>query len=369
MITTAQKTPFDPQRAEAFGQKLLDMLNAGAVSLMVSIGHRTRLFDVMADLAPSTSREIAAAAALDERYVREWLGAMTVAGIVHCDVSSTRYHLPAEHAASLCRSAPEANLSIYAQYVGVMGSVENDVVHCFTHGGGVPYERFDRFHEVMAEDSGQTVLPVLLEGILPLAHGVTERLREGIDVLDIGCGRGHALHLLARAFPGSRFVGMDLSAEAIAHARAQAAEHGLDNVRFEARDLTDAGELGSFDLITAFDAVHDQKSPASVLSSVARSLAPDGTFLMQDIAGSCHVHNNLEHPIAPLLYTVSCMHCMTVSLAQGGDGLGAMWGEEKALEMLRQAGFHHVEKKTLPHDIQNNYYVARIGAGNGRSAS
>lgn len=78
---------------------------------------------------------------------------------------------------------------------------------------------------------------------------------------------------------------------------------------------------------------------------------------MQDIRGSSHVRNNIGHPLVALLYTISTMHCMTVSLAQGGEGLGAMWGEEKARQYLARAGFTDVETKRLDHDIQNNWYI------------
>ena len=98
-----------------------------------------------------------------------------------------------------------------------------------------------------------------------------------------------------------------------------------------------------------------------MLKGIADALKGDGVYLMQDIAGSSHVHNNLDHPIGPLLYTVSTMHCMTVSLAQGGEGLGTMWGEEKAKEMLEEAGFTKVEVEQLPHDIFNNYFVITKG--------
>jgi len=224
----------------------------------------------------------------------------------------------------------------------------------------LPYSAYPRFHEIMAEDSGQTVLPVLLDQILPLAPGLTERLTAGIDVLDIGCGRGRALLLLARTFPRSRFTGYDLSEEAVAHARTEAAREGLQNVHFEARDLTDFDEAAlpeAFDLITSFDAIHDQKSPDRVLAGIARALRPGGTYLMQDIAGSSHLHENQDHPLGPFLYTVSCLHCMSVSLAQGGAGLGAMWGEQQALAMLAEAGFDRVTTHHLDHDVQNTYYV------------
>jgi ubiquinone/menaquinone biosynthesis C-methylase UbiE len=324
---------------------------------MTSIGHRTGLFDAMGDLPASTSGEIAAAAGMDERYVREWLGAMVTGGFVDYDEESGRYHLPPEHAASLTRKSPMDNIAVLAQYMPVLAGVEDRIVECFRNGGGVPYGEYGRFHEVMAEDSGQSIVGALLDHILPLAPGLRERLEEGIDVLDIGCGRGRAILKLARTFPKSRFTGYDICQEPVQWASEQAGEEGLANIRFVARDAATLDDENAFDLITAFDVIHDQARPDRVLAVVQRALREGGTFLMQDICGSSHLHKNMDHPIAPLLYAISTMHCMTVSLAQDGMGLGTMWGKEKALEMLADAGFGRVEVRNLEHDIQNNYYL------------
>ena len=247
--------------AAAFEERLVDILNAGATCLMVSVGHRTGLFDAMADSVPGTSAEIAERAGLNERYVREWLGAMVASGGVTCDGDSGTFHLPSEHAACLIRDAAPNNMAVFAQYIGELGSVESDIVGCFKNGGGVPYERFNRFHEIMAEDSGQSVLPALREHILPLVPGLIERLETGIRVLDLGCGRGRALTQMAAWFPASTFTGYDLSQEAIAWATVNAEEKGLDNLTFAARDLgsfdQDADEA-AFDFAITFDAVHDQ---------------------------------------------------------------------------------------------------------------
>jgi 2-polyprenyl-3-methyl-5-hydroxy-6-metoxy-1,4-benzoquinol methylase len=210
----------------------------------------------------------------------------------------------------------------------------------------------------MAEDSGQSVLPALLDAILPMQPGLRQALQRGIDVLDVGCGRGRALNLLARTFPHSRFTGMDLGQEAVAEARAEADRHGTQNIQFLCQDVAQLEAENAYDLITAFDAVHDQAAPDVVLRRIATALRSQGTFLMQDIAGSRHVHDNLDHPLGPVLYTISCLHCMSVSLGQDGMGLGAMWGEETALAMLRDAGFSHVRIERLPHDVQNQYYIA-----------
>ena len=347
----------DIRSGEEFAQDLLSHLNGAATVLMISVGHRTRLFDVMADLAPSGSEQIAQAAGLNERYVREWLAAMVVARIVHYQPESALYHLPAVATAFLTRRASPNNLAAAAQFVPLLGGVEDSIVECFRRGGGVPYESYGRFHQVMAEESSQTVVSALHESILPLDPGLSGRLRQGIRVLDVGCGSGKALRELARSYPQSQFIGYDFSAAAVAVAQAEAG--GLNNLSFEVRDVAGLQQRQHFDLVTAFDAIHDQAHPDRVLAGIRSILKPGGLFLMQDIRTSSHLEKNLDHPLGPFLYTVSCLHCMSVSLAQGGMGLGAAWGEEKALEMLAEAGFHQVGVHQLPHDMQNNYYLCR----------
>jgi SAM-dependent methyltransferase len=351
----------DSTRLDAFEERLTGALNEGGMLLMVSIGHRLGLFDALADGAPVTSHGLAADKGLNERYVREWLGAMTAAAVIDMDPESGTYRLPAEHAA-LLSSHGEANMAVYAQFIPQLGSVEDDVIECFRQGGGVPYERFHRFHEVMAEDSGQTVLPALFDAILPLMPEMPARLEAGITVLDAGCGRGRAVIAMAERYRASRFVGCDLSEEAIAHARSAVVERKLDNVQFDVRDLSDFDETAqpsAFDLVTTFDAVHDQARPLALLKGIRRTLKPDGAYLAQDIHGSSHHHLDREHPMGAFLYAVSTMHCMTVSLAQGGEGVGTMWGRETARRYFEQAGFGTIDVHQLPHDAMNDYWVLR----------
>ncbi|MEW8550975.1 MAG: transcriptional regulator, partial [Candidatus Thiodiazotropha endolucinida] len=179
-----QSEPND--QAAIFAEELLQILNHGAIALMISIGHRTGLFDTMARIPPSDSQGIAESAGLNERYVREWLGAMVTAAIVIYDADSGCYTLPPAHAGLLTRDASPDNVAVFAQYIPLLGQVEEEVIDCFYNGGGVPYERYTRFHEVMAEDSGQTVVSALFEHILPLIDGHLSRLERGIDVLDVG---------------------------------------------------------------------------------------------------------------------------------------------------------------------------------------
>jgi SAM-dependent methyltransferase len=357
---TSTDSTFDQQKAGAFVGRLLSALNDGALCLMASIGHRTGLFDAMRDQPPQTSGEIASRAGLDERYVREWLGSMVTSGVVSVDEQSRHYQLPPEHAAFLTRAAGADNLAAFAQYAPLLGQVEDAIIERFRNGGGVPYEQFPRFHEVMAED--QSVLSSLESQILPLVPGLADRLASGLRWLDAGCGSGRVLNRLAELFPTSRFVGMDLSKDAIAVARQEASARRSKNIEFLDVDLSEfdrTAEPGSFDVVSTFDAVHDQGQPLKLLKGIHRALKSDGVYLMQDIRGSSHVHKNVDHPLGTFLYTVSCCHCMTVSLAQGGEGLGAMWGEEKTREYLERAGFRSVETHQLSHDIMNNWYVVR----------
>lgn len=342
-----------------FDEWFVTAINSGALMMMISIGHRSKLFDVMSEMGWTDSDRLAEKAGLNERYVREWLGALATGGVVEVD-DSDQYRLPADHAQFLTRSAGPENFAAFAQYISVLGSVEDDILKCFYEGGGVPYEKYPRFHEVMAEDSGMTVLSALENSILPLVPGLKGRLKSGIRVLDVGCGRGKALLKMADLYPRSEFVGIDLSDEAIGWAKVQAKERSLKNINFRVQDASNfdkTAESNSFDFVTTFDAIHDQAKPLAVLKGIYKTLKPNGVYLMQDIRSTGHVHKNMDHPMGPLLYTISCMHCMSVSLAQGGDGLGAMWGREKARELLKKAGFENIEIHQLEHDIQNDYYV------------
>jgi 2-polyprenyl-3-methyl-5-hydroxy-6-metoxy-1,4-benzoquinol methylase len=328
---------------------------------MISIGHQTRLFDVMSKLLPSTSEEIAQSANLNERYVREWLGAMVTANIVEYDPTKQKYHLPAEHAAFLTRAAGLNNIAVFTQYIALMGEVEQKIIECFHKGGGVPYSAYPRFQELQAEETARIFDARLLDSILPLVDGLEDRLKSGIDVLDVGCGRGRAINIMARAYPKSSFVGYDISTEGIESARHEAIEWNLTNVKFEIKDTTTINEHEKYDLITAFDTIHDQAQPSKVLKEIYNALRKDsGVFLMQDIAASSHLHENMNNPLAPTLYTFSTMHCMTVSLAYNGEGLGTVWGKQKAEQKLGEAGFSHpIEVKQIEDDILNYYYIAR----------
>ncbi|MDH3682486.1 MAG: class I SAM-dependent methyltransferase [Acidimicrobiia bacterium] len=353
----------DKERSAAFMANMTGIMNGGALALMCSIGHKTGLFDTMAGMAPATSSEIADAAGLDERYVREWLAAMTAGEIVDHDPPAGTYVLPAEHSGLLTRAAGPLNLTTYCQYVSLLGQVEDEVVDAFRNGGGVPYERYPQFQTLMAESSGQRLSQALIPQVVPLLPGGAERLDTGIDVADIGCGSGRALNLLASTYPRSRFTGFDIARGALDQARADAEAAGNTNVEFVERDAAQLGEDARFDLATSFDAVHDQAHPDAMIAGIFAALRPGGAYLCVEPKASSHLHENLDLPMAPMMYTISTMHCMTVSLAYGGQGLGTAWGEQLAVEKLGNAGFVEIEVTGIKADRANHYLLATKPGG------
>jgi 2-polyprenyl-3-methyl-5-hydroxy-6-metoxy-1,4-benzoquinol methylase len=247
---------------------------------------------------------------------------------------------------------------LVALFLPQLGEVEQKIIGCFRAGGGLPYSEFPRFHALMAEQSAAVFDNALVDVVLPLVEGLPERLRSGAELADFGCGSGHAINVMAQAFPASRFTGIDFSQEAIATGIEEAARLGLANASFESHNLTELDKTDAYDVITVFDAIHDQAQPARVLQNIHRALRPGGVLLMADIKASSRLEENVDVPMSTYLYTVSLMHCMTVSLALDGAGLGTAWGTQLAVSMLGDAGFDDVRVAEIDSDPINNYYIA-----------
>jgi len=350
---------FDRAKAKAFTQLMVRHLEGAAVSIMIEVGRRVGLFEAMATMGAVTSVEIAEKTGLSERYVREWLAAMVCGGIIEYAAGEHTYRLPREHAAGLTGSSSR-NLTGMAEMFPLMNRVIPDVADAFRAGHGVPYSAYQPdFTGLMDRRSRPRYDELLFSAYLAKPEGLISRLEAGIRVADVGCGTGYCITLMARRFPKSTFIGYDISEEGIAEARAAA--RGLANASFVVQDVRSLETPVPFDLVTAFDAIHDQADPAEVIRRVRAALAPGGTFLMLDVWASSELADNVGVPMAPYLYTMSTMHCMSVSLAGGGPGLGTAWGHQVATGMLHEAGFTDV-KLFERVDPANSLYVARFGS-------
>ena len=361
----------DEKKQIAFGNRMTDILNQGALNLAMGIGYRLELFDAMAaSSSPLSARALAQKADLDTRYVREWLGIMVTGKIV--DLMEKKddplgeeslYQLPPEHAAFLTRKSGANNMGVYTQELPLLTRLAMDeVAHGFQTGEGVPFSAYPRFQDFMGQLSDAKHEQVLVEKFLPGVDGgkILEKLKQGIRVCDLGCGQGVALELMAKAFPASFFVGVDNDPVSLAAAQ----KKGGCNLEFVLADaVTLSGKGGwadQFDYVTAFDAIHDQSRPLESLKAVGHILKPGGIFSMVDIDAASGHGGNLSHPMGPFLYTVSLMHCMPQGLDNKGAGLGMMWGRERAVALLKQAGFTRVDLCEMAHDPFNIHYQCRI---------
>ena len=356
-MTTTEIQP-EQHAVEAFAGRLMAIITDGMLAYMIDIGHRTGLFDAFA-AGPGTSSELADRAGLNERYVREWLGAMVTSGIAGYEPRTGSYRLPPEHAACLAGHTA-MNMAPFSQLNTHLAKHVEQVATAFREGGGVPYAAYrPEFTGVMDAMGRNAYDSLLIDALVPLAPGLTDRLRAGARAADVACGTGHALVLLAEAFPASTFTGYDFDADAIGRARDEAVGRGLSNVTFEVCDAATLHVATPFDVVFVFDAIHDQADPAGVLRRIHDALEPDGVLVMMEPRVSSNLEDNVANPFAPLLYSVSTLHCMTVSLAQGGAGLGTAFGEQRALELLADAGFADVVVHDAPGNPIDAVYVAR----------
>lgn len=354
--TTTHDADVDEQAAEAFAGRLFELFTGAALSYLIDVGHRTGLF-AAATTGPATSTGLAERAGLNERYVREWLGAMATSGVFEYEPSTATYWLPNEHAACLVGSGP-ANLAPVAMLTTALGHHVDAVTDAFRHGGGVRYEDYlPELHDVMDALWRPLFDEILVPEVLPLAPGVPELLAAGGRAADVACGTGNAVLVLAAAFPASTFVGYDLDDRALARGRTEAARRGLSNVSFVQADAARLRVEEPFDVVFVFNAVHDQAAPDAVLTRIHDALVPGGTFVMNEPRVSSNLEDNIGNPMAPFTYAISTLHCMTVSLAAGGAGLGTAWGQQTAVRMLADARFGPVTVHDAPGDPGNAVFV------------
>lgn len=355
--TPTEPVDIDEKAVEEFAGHLFGLFTGGALTHLVEIGRRTGLFAAAAGQS-LTSGELAQRAHLEERYVLEWLAAMVTGGIFEYEPSTGHYWLPREHAA--CLNGGAADLAPVAAFVTELGRHVGAVSDAFRSGGGVPWDAYKpEIHDLMDILWGPLYEELLVDSMLPLVPGLVERLRAGARVADVACGAGTALLVLAEAFPASTFMGYDLDPDGLERGRARAAAKNLPHVAFERCDAADFHPVEPFDVVMVFNAIHDQVDPGAVLRSIREALAPGGILVMNEPRMHDALEDNLDNPMAPFTYSVSTLHCMTVSLAHGGAGLGTAWGEQTARRLLTEAGFGDVTVTQTPGDPGNALFATR----------
>ena len=348
----------DRDAIRAFMERFMGMASGAAALGVVGVADRTGLFTHLAGEGPLTLDQIVERSGLDRRYLQELLAALAAADILRYDAAEETFELPDEHAACLADERSPYFLCGWSQVIpAILGAVPG-VARACKEGGGVPYSDFgEEMVEGIARSNGPGTRILLTRRWLPAMPDVVKRLEKGIRVADIGCGAGTAALTVARAFPKSEVFGYDIDLRSVERAKAETKQEGIANVHFERVAAESVPIDPPFDFIMSFDTIHDMVHPRAALRRIREALAPDGTYLMVEPAAGNSLEENLN-PGGALLYAMSTLHCMTVSLAHGGEGLGTAWGSTRAEELCREAGFTRFRRLDVENPF-NAFYELR----------
>jgi SAM-dependent methyltransferase len=352
----------DPDKLKSYSLQLFSKLEGAVTAGMVHLGDQLGLYAAMASAGVSlTTAELAERAGLHERWVREWAYNQAAAKLIEVD-DEQRFSLSAEAEAVLATpDHPAFGMGMFHRLPQTMESLTR-VRQSFVTGLGHDYDSHGPEGAVGIERSFEPWSNAhLLPTVLPTLDGVVDRLANGARVVDIGCGAGSAVLLMAEAFPRSTFVGYDISRHALERANEKLAAAQLANVRFADPRESPMPDDHSIDLVTTFDCMHDMTDPQKMMSSIRAAIADDGTWLLVDIKALDTFEQNVgKNPMASLMYGLSVLSCMSSALSEpDGAGLGTLGlSANKAQQMAAEAGFARFRKLAVDHSV-NAFYEVR----------
>jgi len=351
----------DPDRLKLFAKRVFDALGGAMTATMIHVGDRLGLYRALADGSPRTSRELADATGLAERWVREWLHQQGAAGMLEYR-GEGRFALSEEGRAVLADESHPAFGAGFFSHLPQTVAMAELLPEAFRTGLGLPYDAFGPEGARGVERGfGPWLRACLVPFVLPRLGHVVERLEAGVLAADVGCGGGVALLAMARAFPRSEFHGYEISRHALERAEANRAESGVANVRLHDVRREPLPDDGRYAFVTTIDCLHDMTDPQAVMNGIRRALRDDGTWLIADIKAHAGYEANVErNPMAPMMYGISVLTCMSSALSEpGGAGLGTLGlPEELCREMTRRAGFRGFEALDVGHPV-NAFYAVR----------
>jgi 2-polyprenyl-3-methyl-5-hydroxy-6-metoxy-1,4-benzoquinol methylase len=339
----------DKEKSTRFMLKVVgDVATALAAGLLV-VGDKAGLFKHMAGAGAVSAADLAERSGVLPRYVEEWLASMAGAGYVEYDAQADTFTLPDEHAQFLTNPGSEYYLGgLYGSLPGLL-SMAPKLAQAFTSGSGISFADFGSDMPQMLEVMNRPVYEArLVKSWLPTLPQVVARLQAGGRALDIGCGTGVVPVTLAKAFANAQVTGIDLDTHSIGIAQGYAREAGVqDRVQFVAQPIEALPADQHWDFISTFDVMHDLPNPVAAMQRIREALTEGGTYLMVEPKVGDDLETNMGNPFARMFYGISCLHCVPQSLAQGGLGLGACWGEKRARALAAQAGFSHFERLNI----------------------
>lgn len=331
-------------QVKQFAGVMMNDLGAAMQGALTYIGDRLGIFKALADAGAVTSAELAERTGLNERYLREWLGAMTAAKYIAYDAAAGRYSMTPEHAMILADENSQFFMGGFMQMIVPEVAMAPKLMESFRTGKGLPQSEYPpEVFEAIERGSAPMYRHQLIRKWMPAMPQVVEALNAGGAALDVGCGSGRAVVALATAYPKAHIHGYDGHQGSVERARANAKAAGVaERVTFDVVDCTRL-PAEKFDFISTFDVVHDSVDPVGLMKSIRGALKPDGSYLMVEVNVSNRLEDNIN-PMGRMMYSASTLYCMTVSLAHGGAGIGALMGEPKARELALEAGFTRFQR-------------------------
>ncbi|HEX3522050.1 MAG TPA: class I SAM-dependent methyltransferase [Stellaceae bacterium] len=334
----------DAKLHQFIGQMLSDLGGAASIAL-VRMGDSLGLYKALHARGPMTVVELAAAAGVNQRYLREWLSHQAASNYLSYDPATQKFALPEEQAMVLAIEDSPVYMAGAFEVMAAMLENQAKVEPAFRTGGGVAWgDQAGCLFCATARFFRPGYQNNLVGNWLPALDGVVDKLQRGANVADVGCGHGWSTVLMAKAFPKSQFIGYDYHPSSIEQAAAHAREHAVTaNTRFEVGTAKEYPEK-ELDLVTFFDCLHDMGDPAGAAAHVRQSLKPDGSWMIVEPMAGDRLEDNLN-PVGRLYYGGSTMICVPTSLSQEvGAALGAQAGEAKLREVITAGGFRSVRR-------------------------
>ncbi|GGP89880.1 class I SAM-dependent methyltransferase [Streptomyces melanogenes] len=336
----------DNDRLEEAMGKVFTELGVSCTAPLVVLGDRLGLFGALAGAGPLTSAELAARTGLVERYVREWLRGVAVAGYLGYDPGTDRFALSDEYAAVLAdETAPTSLIGVFPGFQALWADLDR-VEEFFRSGGGMGW---GDHHPALGAAQERFSRPAYVHGLIaewiPAVDGIVAKLEAGARVADVGCGYGLSSILVGQRWPNSVVTGFDPDDDSVAHARAAAAKAGLDGrVAFEVADATTYPGQG-YDLVTFTDSLHDMGDPEAAVAHARAALADEGAVLVIEPLAADRFEDDFANPYARVGYAISTLVCTPSSLAQpGAAALGAMAGEARLRDVLAAGGLTRIRR-------------------------